>query len=210
MPKFDRALFGGTSVSGWVLAPRSRRASSNQTNDYWNAITSVPTSYESIATTTVGSGGQATITFSSIPSNFKHLQLRCLARGSTGTQDAQSNMRLNGDSASNYSYHRIYGDGSSAGSDGAANQTAAMAGINAGASSLANTFAVGVVDILDYANTDKYKTVRILTGYDQNGQGAVYLWSNSWRSTSAVTTITITTSANFSEYSSFALYGIKG
>ena len=166
-------------------------------------------SYESIATTTVGSGGQATITFSSIPSTYKHLQLRCLARGSTGTLDAQSVMRLNSDSATNYSYHRIYGDGT-AGSDGAANQTHGMAGINAGASSLANTFAVAVVDIFDYANTDKYKTVRVLTGYDQNGSGAVYLWSNSWRSTSAVSSITITTSANFSQYSSFALYGIKG
>jgi hypothetical protein len=165
--------------------------------------------FESIATTTVGSGGQATIAFSDIPSTFKHLQLRCLARGSTGTQDAQSVMRLNGDSATNYSYHRIYGDGS-AGSDGAANATAAMAGINSGASSLANTFAVGVVDILDYANTNKFKTVRTLTGYDQNSQGAVYFWSNSWRSTSAVSSITITTSANFSQYSSFALYGIRG
>jgi hypothetical protein len=166
--------------------------------------------FESIATTTVGSGGQSTITFSDISQKFKHLQLRCLARGSTGTQDAQSNMRLNGDSGTNYSYHRIYGDGASSGTDGAANATAAMAGINAGASSLANTFAVGVVDILDYADTNKFKTVRTLTGYDQNGQGAVYLWSNSWRSTSAVSSITITTSANFSQYSSFALYGIRG
>ena len=165
--------------------------------------------FESIATTTVGSGGQATITFSSIPSTFKHLQLRCLARGSTGTQGAQNRMTLNSDSATNYSFHRLFGDGGSAGSSGAANETYANGGINIGASSLANVFAASVVDILDYANTDKYKTVRILSGFDQNGSGEVYLWSNAWRSTSAVSSITITTTANFSQYSSFALYGIK-
>jgi hypothetical protein len=209
VPSFLTNLAGGKSIAD-LKAPRSRRGNTNQVVDYWFGGLVAGGDYESIATTTVGAGGQATITFSSIPATFKHLQLRCLARGSTGTQDAQSVMRLNGDSGTNYSYHRIYGDGSSAGSGGGANETAAMAGINAGASSLANTFAVGVVDILDYTDTNKFKTVRTLTGYDQNGQGAVYLWSNAWRSTSAVSSITITTSANFSQYSSFALYGIRG
>ncbi len=70
MPKFDRALFGGTSISNWVLAPRSRRGNSNQTNNYWNAITSVELgSFESISTTTVGAGGASSITFSSIPAS---------------------------------------------------------------------------------------------------------------------------------------------
>jgi hypothetical protein len=210
MPSFLRTTAGGKAISGGALQPRGRRGNTAQIASYWAGGLVDDTAFESIATTVVGSGGQGTITFSDIPATFKHLQLRCLARGSTGTLDAQSVMRLNGDSGTNYSYHRIYGSGSSAGSDGAANTTAAMAGINSGASSLANTFAVGIVDILDYANTDKYKTVRTLTGYDQNGQGAVYLWSNSWRSESAVSSITITATANFSQYSSFALYGIKG
>jgi hypothetical protein len=66
------------------------------------------------------------------------------------------------------------------------------------------------MDILDYANTNKFKTTRTLTGSDLNGSGVVSLDSGSWRSTSAITSITFTARANLiNTYSSFALYGIK-
>jgi hypothetical protein len=77
----------------------------------------------------------------------------------------------------------------------------------------ANIFSGFVIDILDYANTNKYKTIRYLSGYDANGSGRVGLGSGSWRSTSAVTSITLQGleySSNYKQYSSFALYGIKG
>ena len=69
-------------------------------------------------------------------------------------------------------------------------------------------FGTFIVDILDYANTNKYKTMRALDGFDANGSGYAVLWSGNWRSTSAVSTITIT-GGTFAQYSSFALYGIK-
>ncbi|NCU72421.1 MAG: hypothetical protein EBY66_05360 [Candidatus Fonsibacter lacus] len=74
----------------------------------------------------------------------------------------------------------------------------------------ASVFGTTVVDILDYANTNKYKTFRSLMGIDNNGSGSIRLRSGLWMSTSAITAIKMTpsTSGSFQQYSSFALYGI--
>ena len=85
-------------------------------------------------------------------------------------------------------------------------------GFDPQASATANAFGVTIIDILDYANTNKYKTFRSLVGSDTNDtNGAVGLASGSWRSTSAITSITLSNnvSGNLAQYSSFALYGIK-
>ncbi len=75
----------------------------------------------------------------------------------------------------------------------------------------ANIFCATITDVLDYTDTNKYKTVRYLGGKDQNGSGGVSLNSGSWRSTAAVTSITFFSSGvDFPEYTQFALYGLKG
>jgi hypothetical protein len=170
--------------------------------------------YQSIATVTVGVAGQATVTFSSIPSTFKHLQIRAIGRTSRISTNATIYLQLNSDTASNYSNHNLIGDGASASSDGAGSRTpdfiaACVAG---GTLATANSFGVAVIDILDYANTDKYKTIRSLTGRDFNGSGDARLASANWRNTNAITTIELKDSsgANIAQYSSFALYGIRG
>ena len=169
-------------------------------------------SYESIATTVVGSGGQTPITFSSIPQTYKHLQLRIMSRDARAATVNNLFARFNGDTASNYSTHNLIGDGASAVSEGYANQTEMVFGFSTSNSAAADIFGVSIVDILDYTNTNKYKTVRTLTGVDRNGSGSIRLWSSNWRSSSAVTSITLfaATTPNLSQYSSFALYGIKG
>jgi hypothetical protein len=163
--------------------------------------------FESIATTTVGAGGSGTITFSSIPSTYKHLQLRTLTRSPGGNV----NFRYNSDSASNYWTHWLDGDGATIRGESSGTSTLTYAGFGATATASANVFGSNVIDILDYANTTKYKVSRALSGYDQNGSGWVGLISGVWNSTAAISTITITTnSSTFPEYSQFALYGIKG
>ena len=166
-------------------------------------------SYESIATTTVGAGGSSPITFSSIPSTYTHLQLRILSRLSTTTTGGR--ITFNSDTATNYSRHYLEGTGASAIAGGSAS-VAYIDVVNATISSDgASIFGVNVIDILDYANTNKYKTIRNLAGVDTNGAGYVDLYSGNWRSTSAITTITITPQAgSYVQYSSFALYGIRG
>ena len=163
-----------------------------------------PTAYESIATTTLGSA-QSSLTFSSF-SGYTHLQVRSLARQTLGTVSYMF-IRFNSDSGSNYSYHTVYGDGASAATD-YSSTTYGVAGIQGGT---ANIFASSVLDILDYSNTNKFKTTRVLDGVDVNGSGGyVELTSSCWRSTSAITSIEIFLSgASFATGSTFSIYGIK-
>jgi len=162
--------------------------------------------YDSLATVTVPSGGVATVTFAGIPSGYKHLQLRGFINVSTGNNPA---IRFNSDSASNYSRHGIYGDGSSALAFGTTSTT--FIGIAQALGLGTNKFGGAIVDILDYSSVNKNKTVRIFTGFDANGVGGVELDSGTWyNSGTAINTITLTSQTGvFNEYSSFALYGVK-
>ena len=161
------------------------------------------TSYESIATVTV-SGGASTIDFTSIPSTFKHLQIRGI--GNATNNDIR--MQFNGDTGTNYSLHFVYGDGTSAVA-GATASSSYMAAFYVSGS--ANVYGAGLFDILDYQNTNKNKTVRGLTGYDGNGSGLLVFRSGAWYSTAAITSIKLyPASGTIQNASQFALYGIKG
>ena len=161
--------------------------------------------YESIATVSVGSGGSSSVSFTSIPGIYAHLQIRALIKQSNGDG---AYARLNSDSGNNYTRHRLQGNGSTASAFGETGQNRLNINTNVGYSD----FGVLITDILDYANTNKYKTVRHFTGIDKNGSGAVLLESGLWMDTSAVTSITFINpnTGNYSQYSHFALYGIKG
>jgi hypothetical protein len=166
-------------------------------------------SYDSIATQTVGSGGTSSISFTSIPSTYKHLQIRGIGRTVQAANYTFTYLQLNSDTGANYSGHELAGNGSAASAAGTGSTTWGWAGYS-GAQTNANNFGAFIIDILDYANTNKYKTVRSLSGYDANGVGSIGLESASWQSTSAVSTVTLLTNGqNFSQYSSFALYGCK-
>lgn len=150
---------------------------------------------EPIATTLVGSGGVSSVTFSNIPNTYKHLQLRM-----SRTNGAA--IRFNGDTTgSNYRYHVIVGTGASVISATDPNNAYAPAGGTIGGT-------VEVLDILDYANTNKFKTLRSLGGFDNNGSGEIYLTSNLWMNTAPITSMTMT--ATLPQHSRFSLYGIKG
>lgn len=180
-------------------------------------LSAVAGSYESIATTTVGVAGQTTITFSSIPATYSHLQVRYIARNS-GTGDNFIAMKwiFNSDATAVYSNHYLYGNGSATGS-GATTSASSAGGdgllgmIKDNAAGYTSMYAAGVLDILDYANTNKYKTCRLLWGEDLNGSGRVALQSANWQKTAAITQIDFScATGNFMQYSQFALYGIKG
>jgi len=169
-------------------------------------------SYESISTVTVGSGGASDITFSSIPSTYKHLQIRGILRNSGSTSDIDTYIQFNGDTGNNYAWHGMYGIGSTLDAFyGAPNVNYINGFRSPGGTSSANMFGAGVVDIFDYANTNKYKTTRLLTGDDQGSTGLVVYTSGVWGSTSAITSIKFYfPTGNFVQYSQLALYGIKG
>jgi hypothetical protein len=172
--------------------------------------TPVTSSFESIATVT-GTGSSGTITFSSIPSTYSALQIRYIGRGDTAANTVALNMTFNSDTGANYTYHRLEGDGSATYAAGGADQTNTQFGTITAASAASNIMGVGIVDVHDYASTTKYKTARMFGAQDRNGAGSLLLRSGLWMSTSAISSITITTnSGNFTTSSVFSLYGIKG
>lgn len=172
----------------------------------------VPPSYESIATVT-STGSVTSITFSSIPSTYQHLQLRILSRSARSAATDTIYMRFNSDSGTNYSYHNLTGNGSSASAGGYAPDTIMFVATTPAASAASGIFGVSIVDIHNYASTTQNKTVRVFDGYDANGSGTVELRSNAWYNTAAVSTIFL---ANyqaadiFPSGTVFSLYGIKG
>lgn len=155
------------------------------------------TSFESIATAVVGSGGTTSVTFSSIPSTFAHLQIRAFLK-------IQSYGEITLNSGSFARRHYLYGDGASvaAGSDTA----------NAVFASASTYFYATIWDLLDYNSTNKNRTYRVLNGGDNNGSGVIHLFSGLDTTTTATNSITITGTGggSFAQYSHFALYGIKG
>lgn len=168
--------------------------------------------YESIATITA-TGSSNFVTFNSIPTTYKHLQIRAITRSTTTTYvQSALTLRVNGDTATNYSFHQIGGDGGGGYFSSGTASTSSITTITSGtANGSTSTFGAGVIDVLDYADTNKYKTIRCLSGLDLNGTpSTVSLRSGAWRNTAAITSITLTeANNNISQYSSFALYGIK-
>lgn len=177
-----------------------------------NYVRTPPSSFESIATAT-GTGSSATITFSSIPGTYKHLQIRMLGKTATAAAGADAlDITFNGDSGSNYVYHNLTGDGASATAGASSTSTTFIRiGSGAGRATETNICAASIIDIHDYALTTKNKTMRRLGGFDKNGSGGVIvLNSGLWMSTSAITSIEIaSTGGNFTTQNVFSLYGIK-
>lgn len=164
--------------------------------------------YESIATITSASG---TITFTSIPATYKHLQIRAIGKNSNTTYAyVYLTMQLNTDTGNNYDCHSIYGVGGSVGVMGNGTYTNQMImgpAVAAGGGVASQVSNPAIIDILDYADTNKFKTLRSLSGFDANGQGDTRLLSGVWKSTAAVTSVSL---IGFDTQVHAALYGIKG
>lgn len=169
-------------------------------------------SFESIQTVTVGAGGVSSIDFTSIPSTYQHLQIRYIAK-STNAATAADNLglRFNSDTGSNYTRHYLDGSGTTVTSGNNTSVTQVYATCGQSSATYTNVFGGGIIDILDYANTSKYKTSRAMSGVEFTAAGgAIQYTSGLWMSTSAISSINIRAlSGNLAQYSTFALYGIK-
>lgn len=175
-------------------------------------------SYESIATAT-GNGSASTITFSSIPSTYKHLQIRGIGKATVTTQaSGLLNIQCNGDTGSNYARHSLRGDGTTVAASGTASTTNtrfqdALAYSQTSPINMSNIFGAFIIDIHDYSSTSKYKTVRGFGGLDANNSSVdleINLISGVWMNTAAISSITLSANDPFTTTTTFALYGIKG
>jgi hypothetical protein len=183
----------------------------SKSSKFWDQET-LPGAFESIAAAVVDASGSSTVTFSNIPQNYAHLQIRLFARSTTAAGNSNAYIQFNGVTSAAYSYHELTGSGGTAGSAGSASVTGPRICSYPAASSTVSTFGAGIIDILDYANTSKNTTYRSLNGNDQNGSGYVILFSGAWYNTDAVTSILIgdNSGGNFVQYTHAALYGIRG
>jgi len=198
----------GNSTTFTAKAINSLGTASSATS---SAVTSA-NSYASIATVTSPSGG--TISFTNIPQNYTHLQLRVYVRGTyTGSGGVNENpfFRFNGSTAYQFAGHSLFGNGTG--------YSQSYTGINYGDLSIgfanaylsSNVFGAYVIDILDYSNPNKNKTVRMFGGYDSNSIGAVGLSSTVMLTNDPIATISQfggTSQTGFAAGSVIALYGI--
>jgi hypothetical protein len=167
--------------------------------------------YDALATVTVPSGGLATITFAGIPNTYKHLQIRAIARCTFAADILDTYMTFNSDSTTSYRTHQLRGNGASATASDLGASTSSQVFVVPGTSIASSIFSGAIIDILDYANTSKNKTIRSLNGNDANGSGNIFFRSSLWINTSAINSLSIAAQAtsSFTEYSQFTLYGIK-
>lgn len=164
------------------------------------------TTYEKIATVTVGSGGAASIDFTSIPSTYTDLVLKISTRNTFGSIQGDTVITFNG-SSSSYSQRTIYGSGS-----GTASITETAINYRAdAASATASTFDNTEIYIPNYVGS-AYKSTSMDNVTENNATGAfAALYASLWSNTAAINRITLTpaSSATFVQYSSATLYGIK-
>jgi hypothetical protein len=159
----------------------------------------------------IASGSSTTLSFTSIPSNFTHLQVRVFGRSSNASSTTTLTMQLNSDTGSNYAWHDLSGSGASATSSSGINQTSMSFNNFVANTSTANVFNSSIIDILDYTSTNKNKTVKTFNGYDANGSGYIYLNSGLWfnATIASVTSLSlILTAGNWQSNSRADLYGI--
>jgi len=161
-------------------------------------------SFESIASTTLAADG--TVTFSSIPQTYRHLHLRIVARPGTGADYLM--LQANGQTSNVYQRRRIVGAGSTPSGAQLSNTFYMFAGYT---DKSGNYWSVSYVDVFDYAQTNKYKMVRAMGGWTDNGASPFFgLFDSVYRQTTAITSLTISMpGANLLAGSTVALYGIK-
>lgn len=206
-------LTSNTAYTFTVTASNSTGSSSASAAS--NSITPVAAGdFFSIATVTLSSGA-GTVSFTSIPSTYKHLQIRGIAQSNRATypSDALKLLTVNGSApAQNTNFWSQ--NGSSEITNDANGYR--ISWINSNAQNLSTLFSGFVIDVLDYTNTNKAKTFRAIGGFDANGAaynpGIIGFSGTLWNSTSAITSLEFSPGegSQFNTGSQFALYGIKG
>jgi 3-keto-L-gulonate-6-phosphate decarboxylase len=156
--------------------------------------------YTPIARTTLSSTA-TTVTLSNIPQTYTDLILVCNVK-STNAGDVF--VQFNSDTGSNYSATFLYGTGSTAGSFRTSNQSRILIDYYA---EIFTDWSDRIVQLQNYSNTTTNKTVLVRASNAGRGVDGI---AGLWRSTAAITSITvsITNSLSFAVGSTFTLYGI--
>lgn len=178
-----------------------------------------PGTFESIASIIISSGSTSSFSFTNIPQNYKSLQIRWFGKeesnGSSNWYGLLGN--FNSDTSANYSNHymgtyAVVGGGAQT---NFADNSTGLGYMNLSIISRGNgdniTFGSGIIDIIDYNSTTKFKTMRSLSGFIYNPTpNRLDVMSGCWRSTNPITSIDISLAGAGAVGSTFSLYGIRG
>jgi hypothetical protein len=176
------------------------------------AYSGVTGAFDALSTVIVPSGGLSTITFAGIPqTGYSHLQIRVLGRSLGAGTESNIAGTFNSDTSASYTTHYLQGNGSTTSSSYAGLAASEFyAGRQSASASTAGMFGIAIIDILNYANTNQNKTLRSLSGHDQNGSGELFYWSAVYLKTNAINSITLNCQGSgFAQNSQLALYGVK-
>jgi hypothetical protein len=161
---------------------------------------------ELIETVTVGSGGAASIEFTSIPQDGTDLWLLINARDSNPLVGPSIFVRVNSDSSSNYTLVRLRGDGSTA--DSLTFTTTRFRPVITGSLATANTFSNNSFYFSNYSGSTN-KSVSIDSVNENNATDAdQLLFAGIYNDTAAITSISLTPATSFVEHSTASLYKI--
>ena len=167
----------------------------------------MPNTFELIASSTVGSGGAADITFSTIAGTYTDLVLKISARSSETIGNAGLNIQFNG-LTTNLSWRRLLGNGSSASS--ASSTGGARIAEFQGSDATANTFGNYEVYIPNYAGSNNKSFSSDAVNETNGTTEYMGLYAGLWAASSAITSIKLVPSAGtILQHSSAYLYGVK-
>lgn len=164
--------------------------------------------YQLISSVTVGSGGAASMAFSSIPSTYTDLLLKISGRDDRAGVTANAiNLSFNG-STSNFTYRVLEGNGATAASGSGSTSWGAT---NVGPSATASTFSNCEIYIPNYAGSNNKSFSSDFVTENNATTAFTDLLAGLWSQTAAITSITLTpnTGSNFAQYSTAYLYGIS-
>ena len=168
----------------------------------------MPNTFELIASSTVGSGGAASIDFTSISGSYTDLCIKASLRASSNSGQTWAVIRgtFNG-SSSGWSYRALYGDGSGASSG---NNTLSELGFGTSSLNTASTFGNTEIYIPNYAGSTN-KSVSTDSVTETNGTTTLMaLEATLWANTAAITSISLPCpSGTWVQYSTAYLYGVK-
>jgi hypothetical protein len=167
------------------------------------------TTYEIIASVTVGSGGAADIDFTSIPQTYTDLNLVISSRDNNSQLYSYTSMQLNGSGATVYSYRNVQADGSSASSQSGTGNIAAFYIDTVGNTATANTFGNMSIYFPNYTSSN-FKSFSVDAVTENNGTAAfIDMGAHLFSDTNAINRITFISAGLFLEHSTAYLYGIS-
>ena len=163
-----------------------------------------------LISTQVLTSSAASVTFSSIPATYKHLQIRMVTKTGAAFTDQWAFMQMNSDTGSNYAYHRIQGNGGSVFSNSGTSRTNMIVSLQSTSRDSNLGWSVAIADLLDYSSASKNTTMRSLTGM-VDAANLIGLYSGLWMNTATVSSLNLfPESGSWLTGSRFSLYGIKG